>query len=506
MVDGPPKILWIGSPSALSPEVERVFHVRFELVEGNPQRPGRIDVVETLHRARQDGFDPRLVLFWDPHLFLQFDRLEELEAPSAAFFYDANYSFPWQSELAHLFDSLILDINGARPYFWNVPQEDIAWCPFYFRESPSVCLNQKPEDERDWDVSFVGSMDVQMMPHRVIFFQELEKRLQDRHRVHFGRGSVSEIYSRSKIVINYSTRPAWCYPLSKSDELLPHAAPINARVCEAMAYGAMLLTDTPSTDVLSLFEEGRYLAAYSMGNVDEAVERIGYYLAHPEERLAIARRGWEEVQRNHMADSRGRLLASRLAEIMQRPARPPRSADRRRYALGRALLRMALHVPAWGIEASDALNRERMSRSHALLAQVKEESIRNAAQVLASLTTIQGSPRAAGEAWMALWEKEESVPTAIFLESLLRWQGQTRVADQLAQWRDDKPAPFAEKLEPADEHALCEIAYQVFHNTPKKMPHHPLRAGFLDGLKRNVRLVKILKSMGASQAAPPLPD
>ena len=42
-------------------------------------------------------------------------------------------------------------------------------------------------------------------------------------------------------------------------------------------------------DVLELFEEGKEIECYA--TVEELVEKIDYYLAHPEERKAIAEAG-----------------------------------------------------------------------------------------------------------------------------------------------------------------------------------------------------------------------
>jgi spore maturation protein CgeB len=48
-----------------------------------------------------------------------------------------------------------------------------------------------------------------------------------------------------------------------------------------------------NTDVAHTFEEGNQLATFNFGDVPDFIEKCQYYMAHPKERLEIARRGWE---------------------------------------------------------------------------------------------------------------------------------------------------------------------------------------------------------------------
>lgn len=91
------------------------------------------------------------------------------------------------------------------------------------------------------------------------------------------RVEKSEIASRMKIVVNVS-----------------HDNDIDAIVFEAMACGAMLLTERIRGNGLEdLFTDGRHLVTFD--SVEDLVAKVRHYLAHEEERKAIARAGQDHV-------------------------------------------------------------------------------------------------------------------------------------------------------------------------------------------------------------------
>jgi hypothetical protein len=85
----------------------------------------------------------------------------------------------------------------------------------------------------------------------------------------------AEIYRKSRIVFNTAA----------VDDL-------NMRLWEATATGAFLLTEwVPTLD--HVFEDGKHLVSYR--TMDEAIEKAHYYLAHEDEREAIAKAGMEHT-------------------------------------------------------------------------------------------------------------------------------------------------------------------------------------------------------------------
>ena len=86
-------------------------------------------------------------------------------------------------------------------------------------------------------------------------------------------------FSQSKIIVNESIQ----------DDL-------NMRVFESLACKRLLLTeDIPA--VRDHFEDGKHLVLFKTH--DEAVEKAKYYLAHDEERNAIAEAGYKEFLEKH---------------------------------------------------------------------------------------------------------------------------------------------------------------------------------------------------------------
>ncbi len=87
--------------------------------------------------------------------------------------------------------------------------------------------------------------------------------------------------------------------------------PPNMRLIEATGAGAFLLT--PSHPELGrFFEPGREVETFD--SYDEMIEKIDHYLAHPEEREAIALRGQERCLSQHALRDRSRWLAGLMME------------------------------------------------------------------------------------------------------------------------------------------------------------------------------------------------
>lgn len=91
--------------------------------------------------------------------------------------------------------------------------------------------------------------------------------------------NAAKKFCQSRIVLNESIR----------DDL-------NMRTFEALACKRLLLTeDVPA--VRDHFEDGKHLVLYK--TIDEAVEKAKYYLAHDDERNAIAEAGYQEFLARH---------------------------------------------------------------------------------------------------------------------------------------------------------------------------------------------------------------
>ncbi len=88
----------------------------------------------------------------------------------------------------------------------------------------------------------------------------------------------------------------------------------NMRLFEATATGSFLLTEH-QFNLDRFFEIGKEIETFK--DVKEAIDKIYYYLRHPEEREAIARRGQERCLRDYSMQQRGRALDTIVKKYLQ---------------------------------------------------------------------------------------------------------------------------------------------------------------------------------------------
>ena len=150
------------------------------------------------------------------------------------------------------------------------------------------------EKLRDFDLAIWGP-GWEMLPERSALRQHLRG-------AHTSPGQWRKIYSASRIVLTpHYQDPSGRYPVYQA----------SPRVFEAMACGAFVLCDR-QRDVLALFRDGEHLACFSDG--DDLAAKVRYYLEHPGEMQAIARRGREEVLSRHTYVHRLRELLAVAGE------------------------------------------------------------------------------------------------------------------------------------------------------------------------------------------------
>jgi spore maturation protein CgeB len=87
----------------------------------------------------------------------------------------------------------------------------------------------------------------------------------------------------------------------------------NIRLFEATGVGTMLLTDA-AANLPELFDPGKEVVAYA--DVEDLVRKTRYYLAHDDERAAIAAAGQLRVTRQHTAELRARQVLDLFAHAL----------------------------------------------------------------------------------------------------------------------------------------------------------------------------------------------
>lgn len=88
---------------------------------------------------------------------------------------------------------------------------------------------------------------------------------------------------------------------------------LSLRVFDVLGCGGFLITNYQN-DLPDLFEPGVELEVYS--SLSELHDKVAYYLSHEEERLAIAKRGYEKVKKLHSYDNRMlEILSASFPEV-----------------------------------------------------------------------------------------------------------------------------------------------------------------------------------------------
>ncbi|MBW2341107.1 MAG: glycosyltransferase [Deltaproteobacteria bacterium] len=216
---------------------------------------------------------------------------------------DAPLNFQPILDVASYYDHVFCQGTEAIELLNHAGIKGAIWLPVACDPNVHKPVGLSPEEKRHYgnDVAFVGSY----YPNREELFEKLtdfnlgiwgpgwEKLSLDSPLRKFLRGDElkpeawSKVYSASKIILaTHYQDPENRFPVYQA----------SPRIFEALACGAFVISDN-QRDVFSLFKEGEHLARFV--NPDDLVEKIRYYLEHPEERKKIARLGRLVVLQNH---------------------------------------------------------------------------------------------------------------------------------------------------------------------------------------------------------------
>lgn len=229
---------------------------------------------------------------WQPDLFLWIESVPgnaprgvaRLDCPTACYVIDSHLDAASRAEWASRFDWVFLAQRAQVADFVRAGCARVRWLPLAC--DPGIHGRQSVALEHD--VSFVGSVTGDRERRR-----RLLEVLGRRVRVHVERSFLRDMartFSASRIVFNEAV----------SNDL-------NMRVFEALASGALLLTDrAPGSGLDELFRDGEHLAIYDdEAGLEELAER---YLRCERERVRVAEAGRLEVLRHHTYDHRAAAL------------------------------------------------------------------------------------------------------------------------------------------------------------------------------------------------------
>ncbi|MBC7227531.1 MAG: glycosyltransferase [Thermoflexales bacterium] len=249
--------------------------------------------------------------------------IERLPIPTACYLIDVHLG-TWREQAARFFDAVFIAQKDYLERFRRaVGHEQVYWLPL--AAAPDVHYDHGLP--RIYEVGFVGNI---ARAHRRTPRARRLRRIAERFRTNdfdriYSPEEVGRVYSQSRIVFNCSI-----------------AGDVTMRIFEGAACGALVLTDSVANGLEELFEIGREIVVYR----DDAdlMEKIAYYLAHEEEREAIARAGQQRTLREHTYLHRMRKLVEIVSDPGFRSLAPMRTAPPAERWRARRKVQIHLHM------------------------------------------------------------------------------------------------------------------------------------------------------------------
>ncbi|MHC4112538.1 MAG: glycosyltransferase family protein, partial [Planctomycetota bacterium] len=172
-------------------------------------------------------------------------------------------------------------------YFKEIGFEKVFWLPAF-----NISPHKQPyyEDKR-YEVSFVGQAG-KWHPYRKYILQLLKANGVPVNHFQIPPVEAAQIYAQSLVNLNVSLN-----------------GDLNLRVFEVLSSGGFLLTDklTMESGLELLFKDGQHLVCFE--NEHDLLDKIRYFLKHPDEAKAIAQNGYEEFERNHTPEKKTKELS-----------------------------------------------------------------------------------------------------------------------------------------------------------------------------------------------------
>jgi hypothetical protein len=261
-----------------------------------------------------------LLLFIDPASDWPLG-LEGLSCKTAAYFIDVHLSLEPRLRLGKFFDLIFVAQTDYVERFEAYGHRQVHWLPL----ACDHVTHCQPSDEKPYDVGFVGKLGRRGTWRYETLTAVLTNYNTNDYNRFYQPSELGKIYGESSIVFNAS--------IGKE---------LNMRFFEAMASGALLITDRIPAALDGLFVEGVHFVGYT--DVKEAKQKIDYYLCHESERLKIASTGQQLALAEHTYQHRWRSIKA-LATTCEHTAMA-RRASRHELAVLYAEIFVDLRRPA----------------------------------------------------------------------------------------------------------------------------------------------------------------
>ena len=286
------RILHLGTPFFVRDFRElghEVIHAAFD-GRGDVRLDAPPAVLKDIVSQLPNSWEPDVVLLGDDSLPPRIVGLEYLEAPLVWYAVDSHLHLSWHIQYASVFDIVLVAQRDFVGCYRTAPDRHLVeWMPAFCDARDDRRLNLS----RDIPVCFVGTLNAQWNPARVALIESVRARIPLEVRT----GPYVEPFNRSQIVLNQCA-----------------ANDLNFRTFQAMACGAMLLSERIGNGLSELFQEGRHLAGYDRDAVDQIVEAVHRYQRQASERVAIAEAGHHAVRAAHTSRHRAERILRLLAD------------------------------------------------------------------------------------------------------------------------------------------------------------------------------------------------
>jgi len=222
--------------------------------------------------------------------------LETVKIPKASYLIDTHIAPELRLEMGRHFDFTFLAQKAHVAAFREAGIANVSWLPL------ACCpgLHDLGPLERVYDVAYVGSLRGDPDDRRQRLLQTVAERFPNSKIGQFWPEEMARIYAQSRIVVNACV-----------------SRDVNMRVFEALASGALLITDE-ADGLEDLFEDGTHFVVYR--NDAELPDLVDHYLQDSEVRERIAAAGTARVRERHTYDHRVGEILRRVTETAPAPS------------------------------------------------------------------------------------------------------------------------------------------------------------------------------------------
>jgi glycosyltransferase involved in cell wall biosynthesis len=220
-------------------------------------------------------------------------ELPRLPCRTVAYLIDVHQELASRLQIAGLFDAVFVAQKDYVRYFVEAGHPCVHWLPLGF-DPAQHCF---PSEHRIYDLGFVGKLGQRGSRRHDTLTTVLPRYRANDYSRFYNPSDMGRIYGQSRIVFNASIN-----------------GDVNMRVFEAMAAGALLVTDRIGNGQDELFRENEHFVGYS--DVAEAIEKIDHYLAHEDDRRRVAEAGRALALERHSYHHRWREIEQLSAGAM----------------------------------------------------------------------------------------------------------------------------------------------------------------------------------------------